>query len=83
MFAKSPNIRFMLRVQEGFESRGLRTMLNSGTIDFDTADRAFTYACRHNNNRIAEVLVMWAPTRYWFYISNYGHINRYQIIQDI
>jgi len=73
------NIKFMTKVMDDIESRGIRTMLQSGKIRLDTTDLAFTYSCRNDISRIADILTKWCPGRYWFRINDSGHINRYKI----
>lgn len=77
------NIKFLTKVQENFESRGLKNMLRSGSVNTTTVDKSFTYACRNDRLRVANVLLEYDPTRYWFDTNDVGHINKYSISKPV
>lgn len=70
--------KFMTRILEDFETRGLRTMLEKGVND-KTLRSAFTFACRNNNPRIANIISSKYPDKYYYRLNRQGDINLYKI----
>lgn len=71
--------KFIERIDQQFELRGLRTMLNSGKIIPSILDNVFESACKNDDLRTAKVIAEQFPNRYWYNTNSKHHINRFSI----
>lgn len=75
------NLLFFIRIQDHFELRGLRTMIESGRIKDSILISTFTNACRNNDLRHAKLLADCKPEMFWYNTGPVGNINRYTVFK--